>query len=634
MATQTEKHAAVKEERMAATFGANSTEYDDPQFQEAATHFHMGQWEKAIRVLETLKARYPGDMRIAQMLQDAHFKAQLEAGARVKEKRWIIPWRSIAGRVAIIATILAILFVGVWLIRAQLMPMLASAQIQRQQTQLLNQAQVALAASDFDTAEQKFKALLAMAPDHAEAAAGLVEVNSQRQLAALYNEALAADSAGQRDLALSMYSALQVKAPGYRDINNRILKIRHLQDLDSLMMQAQKLHALSLDIDATNALMQIQTMDVNYRRDEVAELLYSLNLRQGQRVLAQTPPRPDEATIARDFFNAALKQQPNAPEAIAEARLVTNFLRGKELFDQQRWGEAVNTLRSVYTERPTYFGDTTASMLFVALLGAGDIYYSSNDLINAYEMYSQACQLPLPETTSACIKASTIIPLLTPTPTPTLTPTPGPSPEPPTTTPTATPMPLAMFRGRIVFKSDNPDQPGVYVMDSDGTNRQYLGTFEQYAEPFDNLRESERYSPDREYHVSTANVDGKAQIIMHLPFTTQFGNLPPRPVTRFSTAIAYDPVWSPDGAWIAFVTTEHGTDDIWKTRPDSSEQASLMRNDWEWDKHPTWSPDSKRIAFFSNREGVLAIYVMDEHGRYPINISRVPWPEYDPIWVK
>ena len=76
---------------MAATFGAGSTEYDDPQFQEAATHFHMGQWEKAIRILETLQARYPGDARIGQMLQDAKFKAQLEASTQIKANcraRW------------------------------------------------------------------------------------------------------------------------------------------------------------------------------------------------------------------------------------------------------------------------------------------------------------------------------------------------------------------------------------------------------------------------------------------------------------------------------------------------------------------------------------------------------------------
>ncbi|MFO7635433.1 MAG: tetratricopeptide repeat protein [Caldilinea sp.] len=619
---------------MAATYGTSSTEYEDTQFQEAATHFHMGQWEKAIRVLEALKARYPGDARVAQMLQDAHFKAQLEAGAQVREKRWIIPWQSILGRAVVIVTTLAIIFVGVWMIRTQVLPMLANAQTQRQHMQLFNQAQVALTSGDFDTAEQRFNALLALAPEHQEAAAGLVEVGRQRQLSALYNEAVTADTGGKRELAVSMYNELQIMAPGYRDVNSRILKIRHQQDLDSLMEKALDFHLNGLDADAANALMQIQAMDINYRQSEVSALLYGLNLRQGKRILETVPPAPAEAPRALDFFNAALKLKPNAPEAITESRLVVNFMRGREAFDQQRWLEAVNLLRSVFTERPNYLGDATASMLFIAYIGAGDLYYNANDLINAYEMYSQACQLPLPETTTACMKASTIIPLLTPTPTPTVSPTPGPTAPPPSATPTATPMPLRVLRNRIVFKSENPDQPGLYAMDSDGSNRQYLGSFSHYEGEFNNLRESERSSPDGQYRVSTADVDGKANIIMHLPITTQFGQLPPRPVTRFSTSISYDPVWSPDGAWIAFVTTEHGTDDIWKSRPDSSEQASLVRNDWEWDKHPSWSPDSRRIVFFSNREGERQIFVMDEHGRNPINISRVPWPEYDPIWVK
>lgn len=619
---------------MAATFGANSTEYDDPLFQEAATHLHLGQWEKAIHILETLKARYPGDMRIVQMLQDAQFKAQLEAKTQVKEKRWIIPWRAVLIRTAMIVVILYLLFMAAWTVRVRLLPMLANAQMQRQQIQLLNQAKAALAAGNFDEAEQRFQALLSLAPDHPEARDGLIEVEQQRKLAALYNEAVAADNAGRRDLALSLYSALQLRAPGYRDVNNRILQIRHQQELDSLMEQALRLHSLGMEIDAINALMQIQTLDINYRRDEVAALLYALNLRQGKRILEKVPPAPDEAPIARDFFNAALKYRPNAPEAITEARLVTNFLRGKEAFDQQRWLEAVSLLRSVYTERPNYLSNAVTSMLYTAYIGAGDIYFSSNDLINAYDLYSQACQLPLPDTTAACMKASTVIPLLTPTPTPTMTPTPGPTPPTATPTPTATPLPLRMFRNRIVFKSDNPDQPGFYVMDPDGSNRQYLGSFGLYETAFEELRESERYSPDGQYRVSTGDVDGRPQILLHLPITSQFGELPPRPLTRFSTAMAYDPVWSPDGAWIAFVTTEHGSDDIWKTRPDASEQASLVRNDWEWDKHPSWSPDSKYIVFFSNREGFTQIFVMDEHGRNPTNISRVPWPEYDPIWVK
>ncbi len=618
---------------MAATFGAGSTEYDDPQFQEAATHFHMGQWDKAIRLLETLQARYPGDARIGQMLKDAQFKAHLETNTEIKEKRVIINWRPILTRAAIVGTLVILVIAGFWVLRARLLPMLAEAQLQRQQAQLMNAARAALTGGDFDTAEQRLVELLAETPDHPDAMALLADTRWQRELFAIYNESVAADNAGNDELALSMYADLQMKSPGYRDVSSRILAIRHTQELDQLMQQAKNLLMLGFESEASNALAQIQAMDVNYRRSEVSDMLFSLNMRRGKRILEQNPPQPAEVSIALDAFNAALQQKPNEPEAITEARLAVSFLRGREAYEQRNWLNTINSLRPVFAERSNYLGDTTASMLFVSMMGAGDDYFTGNDLLNAYEMYSQACQLPLADTTSACAKASSVVPLLTPTPTPTLTPTPGPTAPPPSATPTATPRPLRTFRGRIIFKSDNPDLPGIYVMDPDGSNREYLGTFQRYEQSFADLRETERYSPDGTYWVSTASVDGNPQVIMHLPVTSQFGELPPKPVTRM-TGMAYDPVWSPDGAWIAFVTTENESDDIWKTRPDSSEQVSLMRNNWEWDKHPSWSPDSQRIVFFSNRDGDRQLFVMDTNGRNVTNISRVPWAEYDPIWVK
>lgn len=618
---------------MAATFGANSTEYDDPQFQEAATHFHMGQWDKAIRLLETLQARYPGDARIDQMLKDARFKAHLETNTEIKEKRVIINWRPILTRVAIVGTLALLVIAGIWVLRARLLPMLADAQLQRQQAQLMNTAQAALTAGDYDTAEQRLLELLAKSPDDVSATALLADTRWQRELFALYNEAVAADNAGNDELALSMYADLQMKSPGYRDVSNRILAIRHTQELDQLMQQAKNLLMLGFESEASNALAQIQAMDVNYRRSEVSEMLFDLNMRRGKRILEQNPPQPAEVSVALAAFNTALQQQPNDPGAITEARLAVGFLRGREAYDQRDWLNTINSLRPVFAERASYLGNTTASMLFVSMMGAGDDYAASNDLLNAYEMYSQACQLPLSDTTSACAKASSVVPLLTPTATPTLTPTPGPTAPPPSATATATPRPLRTFRGRIIFKSENPDLPGIYVMDPDGSNREYLGTFQRYEQAFADLRETERYSPDGTYWVSTADVDGNPQIILHLPVTSQFGELPPKPVTRM-TGMSYDPVWSPDGAWIAFVTTENESDDIWKTRPDSSEQVALMRNDWEWDKHPSWSPDSQRIVFFSNRDGDRQLFVMDTNGRNVTNISRVPWAEYEPIWVK
>jgi TolB protein len=100
------------------------------------------------------------------------------------------------------------------------------------------------------------------------------------------------------------------------------------------------------------------------------------------------------------------------------------------------------------------------------------------------------------------------------------------------------------------------------------------------------------------------------------------------------TGMAYDPVWSPDGGSIAYVTQENESDDIWLMNADGSKQRSLMRNDWEWDKHPSWSPDSTLIAFFSNRNGLKQIYVMDTNGKVLRNLSSVGWDEYDPIWIK
>ena len=40
-----------------------------------------------------------------------------------------------------------------------------------------------------------------------------------------------------------------------------------------------------------------------------------------------------------------------------------------------------------------------------------------------------------------------------------------------------------------------------------------------------------------------------------------------------------DPVWAPDGSWLAFTAADHESADIWVIRPDASEHKSLMRND-------------------------------------------------------
>ena len=112
-----------------------------------------------------------------------------------------------------------------------------------------------------------------------------------------------------------------------------------------------------------------------------------------------------------------------------------------------------------------------------------------------------------------------------------------------------------------------------------------------------------------------------------------YGDLPALQLTTL-TGLCYDPVWSPDGVRVAFVSQEHGSDDIWVIRIDGKDGRALTRNEWEWDKHPSWSPDSTQIVFWSNRNGVKQIYVMDAGGENLRNLSNTGWDEYDPIWIR
>lgn len=617
---------------MAATIGVGSNGHEDAEYQEALNHFHLGQWQEAIQALEVLRDRYPDDPRIGRMLDDARFKATIDATATIREKRWIIPWRAILVRMAMISVVIALIVVGFSLLRMIVLPRLSAIQLERQQATLLAEAQALQATGDLSGAEEKYLAIIAQFPELVPAQEGLAAVRNERDLFALYDQAVTAQKDGRLDEALTLFSELQMKSPGYRDASTRILTIKHQGDLSTLFERAATLKALGLEQEAIDTLKQIQVMDVNYRQAEINELLASLNLKQGQRLIELVPAEPAQVPQALDYFNAALQQKPNDPTALTEARLAVHFLAGSDAYDQAQWPKAVDRLRTIYNARPGYLNGTVAAMLYTALINLGD-QLAEHDLLAAYENYSQACNLPVPDNVTACAKASAVIPLLTPTPTPTLTPTVGPTPVPATATMTPTPRPFDMFRNRIIFKADNPELPGYYVMDPDGNNREYLGTFQYYDKLFEALRETERFSPDKQYSVSTAKVDGVAQIILHLPFDKRWGQLEPRPLTRI-TGMCYDPVWAPDGSWVAFVSQENGSDDIWLIRPDSSDQKALVDNDWEWDKHPSWSPDSQRLVFFSNRPGTMQIYIMDVTGQNPRNISNVPWPEYDPIWVK
>jgi Tol biopolymer transport system component len=85
----------------------------------------------------------------------------------------------------------------------------------------------------------------------------------------------------------------------------------------------------------------------------------------------------------------------------------------------------------------------------------------------------------------------------------------------------------------------------------------------------------------------------------------------------FNSAQDSEPVLSPDGTRVAFVSNRSGYPNIWvmKTALESSTNVPKnLTNDAAVDADPTWSPDGTKIVFASNRSGKSQLWLMNADG--------------------
>jgi TolB protein len=82
----------------------------------------------------------------------------------------------------------------------------------------------------------------------------------------------------------------------------------------------------------------------------------------------------------------------------------------------------------------------------------------------------------------------------------------------------------------------------------------------------------------------------------------------------------YGGQWSPDGTRFLFISNRTGDYDIWVANQDGTNPTQLTHDPTD-DLYPTWSPDGKRIAFLSPRSGEIAIWMMNNDGSNPQQIT-------------
>ncbi len=608
----------------------------DPQYAEGLAHLQAGEWQQAIERFEALVEVYPESETLQNVLEDTRLRAEFDASKRVRARRVVIPWRRLIFTILTLAAVGAFGYGSVQVIRNQVAPVLAQARIERERAQLLTDANAFLEAGNLDAAEATYRKLLSQVPSHAEAAQGMGEIAEQRKLLALYEKGVTAQRLGHYELALTSFTDLSVRSPGYRDVRHRITQVQSQVRIESLMANAEDRYSEGAYLEALGIYEQVRAINANFQSELVTSRLFDLYLRLGIELIEQTPPAPEMLPKAIDYLGQALVIRPRSVEAATEQRLARLFVEGQSLHFEGYADQAINRLRPLYDQRPRYLGGILPGMLYEAYNRSGDMHRRNDDLQFAYEQYRKALEMPVADKTLALARLEEIVPFLTPTPTPTSTPTPTNTPLPtgtPRPTAVPTPRPLASYHNLIVFYADHPDEPGYWVMDATGANRQYIGKSRGLDREIEALIEEAKYSPDRRYKLTVADADRRAQVFVLLPEEERQPHYQMWQLTKH-TGISYDPVWSPDGSKVAFVSQENQSDDIWIINADGSGRRNLTPSTWEWDKHPSWSPDGTRIVFWSNREGRMQLFIMDADGRNVRNISNTDWEEYNPIWVK
>lgn len=104
--------------------------------------------------------------------------------------------------------------------------------------------------------------------------------------------------------------------------------------------------------------------------------------------------------------------------------------------------------------------------------------------------------------------------------------------------------------------------------------------------------------------------------------------------TRLTNNPAADtsPCWSPDGAFIAYVSNRNGRRQIFRMAADGTSNTLLISESTGdcWD--PQYSPDGTQIAYVTNKDGNSEIYVCDAFGNNRTRITTNTTSDFDPSW--
>ncbi|MBZ0281860.1 MAG: hypothetical protein K8L97_14060 [Anaerolineae bacterium] len=182
---------------------------------------------------------------------------------------------------------------------------------------------------------------------------------------------------------------------------------------------------------------------------------------------------------------------------------------------------------------------------------------------------------------------------------------------------------------QIVFVSERDDTDdlyfdyAIYVMDADGANVRLLVNNVPY-------KTTPVWSPDGAWIAYTTDEDeshGRAEAICVVYIIRPDGS-DQRELATAGRCEEASLNWSPDSQSLVFV----GDADIHTVSVETPIAINLTPDDGE-DYAPEWSPDGTQIVFVSNRDDDYEIYVMNADGTEPFRLTNQPGSDFGPSWI-
>lgn len=111
-----------------------------------------------------------------------------------------------------------------------------------------------------------------------------------------------------------------------------------------------------------------------------------------------------------------------------------------------------------------------------------------------------------------------------------------------------------------------------------------------------------------------------------------FSAVPLQQHTFVSEGACFDPAVSPDGKYLAFASTKNAPKPDIYIKPVAGTVMTQLTSDPAGDLQPVFSPDGQQIAFVSDRTGSWDIFVMDINGRNVRQLTDDPAAEFYPTF--